>query len=100
MKDLLLKGYTVIDASRIVVGSVSSLMLAEMGADVIKVEQPHYGDSTRQWGPPFIDKDSTYYMSLNRNKRSIAVDLKHSDGKQIIRDLCKKSDIFLQNFPP
>jgi len=81
-KALLLKDYLVVDASRILVGSISSLMLAEMGANVIKVEMPGHGDDTRHWGPPFLEragrmgKDSTYYMSLNRNKRSIEVDFK------------------------
>ena len=96
----LLDGYLVIDASRIVVASLSSLMLAELGAKVIKVEMPGRGDDIRHWGPPFLDssnggKDSTYYMSLNRNKQSITVDLKHELGNQVIRDLITKSDIFL-----
>jgi crotonobetainyl-CoA:carnitine CoA-transferase CaiB-like acyl-CoA transferase len=71
-----------------------------MGAEVIKVEQPVKGDDTRHWGPPFIKGDSTYYMSLNRGKKSLTVNLKAPEGKKIIRDLIKKSDIVIQNFPP
>ena len=85
-KDLLLKGYRVVDASRILVGAHCSMMLADMGADVIKIEQRGVGDETRHWGPPFrgpteATKAATYFMSINRNKRSITVDMKHPDGK-------------------
>ena len=86
----ILEGYRVIDASRILVGAFGSMMLADMGAEVIKIEQLIKGDETRDWGPPFLDtknsekqnqnmrkKDSTYFMSLNRNKKSIAIDLKN-----------------------
>ena len=80
-KKLLLDGYRVIDSSRILVGAFSSLMLADMGAEVIKIEQPGVGDETRKWGPPFKGPDSTYFISINRNKKSITVDLKHEMGK-------------------
>ena len=82
-KKAILDGYRVVDASRILVGSLSSLMLAEMGAEGIKIEQRGKGDDIRHWGPPFIEtkdnskiKDSTYYMCLNRNKMSITLDMK------------------------
>ncbi len=75
-KKRVLEGYRVIDASRILVGSFGSLMLADMGAEVIKIEQPGVGDETRKWGPPFKGPDSTYYISINRNKKSMIVDLK------------------------
>jgi len=66
---MVLKGYRVVDASRILVGSYSSMMLADMGASVIKIEQPGRGDETRHWGPPFMSNGmSTYFMSLNRSK--------------------------------
>ena len=101
-KKAILDGYRVIDASRILVGSISSLMLAEMGAEVIKIEQREKGDDTRHWGPPFIlskddptIKDSTYYMCLNRNKQSITLDMKKQEGKEILNDLAKNSDIFI-----
>lgn len=99
-KPLLLEGYRVIDASRILVGSFCSLMLADMGAEVIKIEMPQGGDETRKWGPPFIGPDSSYFISINRNKKSMTVDLKKEEGKQIIYDLVKKSDIYIENFTP
>ena len=76
------------------------MMLADLGAEVIKIEQPGRGDETRHWGPPFKGKTATYYMSLNRSKKSIAIDLKHEQGRQIVKDLISKSDIFIQNFLP
>lgn len=69
-----------IDASRILVCAFSSLMLADMGAEVIKIEQPLIGDETRKWGPPFKGPDSTYFISINRNKKSVTVDLKKEEG--------------------
>jgi crotonobetainyl-CoA:carnitine CoA-transferase CaiB-like acyl-CoA transferase len=71
------------------------MMLADMGAEVIKIEQPGKGDETRHWGPPFQGKTATYYMSLNRSKKSITVDLKQESGKQIVRDLITQSDVFI-----
>ena len=71
-----------IDASRILVGSYTSMMLADMGAEIIKVEQPGRGDETRHWGPPFVKNGiSTYFMSLNRSKQSICIDLKADKGR-------------------
>lgn len=71
-----------------------------MGADVIKVEQPCGGDETRRWGPPFVHGESSYFLSLNRNKRSIAVDLKTDSGIDIIKKLVAVSDVVLENFLP
>lgn len=96
----ILKGYRVIDASRILVGSFCSMMMADMGAEVIKIELPKGGDETRKWGPPFKGEDSTYFISVNRNKKSITVDLKKEEGKQIVYDLVRQSDIFIENFIP
>lgn len=96
----LLKGYRVIDASRILVGAFGSMMLADLGAEVIKIEQPGMGDETRKWGPPFRGPDSTYFLSINRNKKSMTVDLKSAEGNKIVRDLVSKSDIFMTNFVP
>ncbi len=95
-----LKGYKVIDASRILVGSFSSMMLADMGASVIKVEQPGRGDETRHWGPPFKNGMSTYFMSLNRSKKSICIDLKQKEGVEIMKKLILDSNILIQNFTP
>jgi len=96
----LLAGYRVIDASRILVGSHAAMMCADMGAEVIKIEQRETGDETRHWGPPFRGETSTYFMSLNRNKKSITIDLKQDAGKDIFRDLIKESNVLVENFLP
>jgi len=96
-KNLLLKGMRVVDFSRILVGAYSTMLLADMGAEVIKIESPN-GDETRSWGPPFKNGDSTYYLSINRNKKSIGLDLKKKEGQKIALDLIKKSDILIENF--
>ena len=100
-----LKGIKVIDLSRILAGPWASQMLADFGAQVIKIERPNKGDDTRYWGPPFIkEKTSTqppqaaYFHSTNRNKQSIAIDIQHKTGQQIIKDLVKNSDVFIENF--
>lgn len=92
---MVLKGYKVVDASRILVGSYSTMMLADMGAHVVKVEQPKRGDETRHWGPPFKEGISTYFMSLNRSKQSLTLDLKKDQGREIMYKLIKDSDIFV-----
>jgi succinate---hydroxymethylglutarate CoA-transferase len=74
--------------------------LGDMGAEVIKIEQPGGGDETRRWGPPFVEGESSYFMSINRNKKSVAVNLQSERGLEIIYDLVKKSDIVVQNFLP
>jgi crotonobetainyl-CoA:carnitine CoA-transferase CaiB-like acyl-CoA transferase len=95
-----LNGITVIDFSRVLAGPYCSMCLGDMGADVIKIERPDGGDDTRRFGPPFLDGQSTYFMSINRNKRSIALDLKHPDTKAIINRLLASADIVLENFRP
>ena len=95
-----LHGITVIDFSRVLAGPYCSMCLGDMGADVIKIERPDGGDDTRRFGPPFLDGQSTYFMSINRNKRSIALDLKHPDSKSIINRLLASADIVLENFRP
>lgn len=92
-----LKGIRVLDMSRILVGPYCTMYLADFGADVIKVESLE-GDETRKWGPPFKGPDSTYYLSINRNKKSIAVDVKKPEGRDIIYKLAGISDIFIENF--
>lgn len=100
-----LNGITVLDVSRILAGPTCTQLLGDYGADVIKVERPRAGDDTRKWGPPFVNNDegeesteSAYYLSANRNKRSITVDMSQLKGQQIIRELAQKSDIFIENF--
>ena len=100
-----LEGIKVIDLSRILAGPWASQMLADFGAQVIKIERPNKGDDTRYWGPPFIkEKTSTqppqaaYFHSTNRNKQSIAIDIQHKTGQEIIKDLVKNADVFIENF--
>lgn len=87
----------VLDLSRVLAGPYLTMMLADQGADVIKVEPPA-GDETRTWGPPFIDGESAYFMGVNRNKRSIALDLSTADGQEVIRRLVATSDVIVENF--
>ncbi|MBL4911322.1 MAG: CoA transferase [Alteromonadaceae bacterium] len=101
-----LKNIKVLDLSRILAGPWSTQMLADMGAEVIKIERPQKGDDTRHWGPPFINNDDTnkssvqaaYFHSTNRNKKSLAVDISCSQGQQIIKDLVMQVDVFIENF--
>ncbi|GJL86031.1 MAG: CoA transferase [Micavibrio sp.] len=100
-----LKDIRVLDLSRVLAGPVCTQILGDLGADIIKIEKPNEGDDTRHWGPPFLkDKDgndtteSAYYLSANRNKKSIAVDIKTKEGQEIIHKLLEKSDVLIQNF--
>jgi len=93
-----LEGIRVVDLSRIVVGPYCTMVLGDMGADVIKVEMPGIGDETRMCGPPFAGGESAYYISLNKNKRSLTLDFKKDRGKEILRRLIEKSDVLVENF--
>jgi crotonobetainyl-CoA:carnitine CoA-transferase CaiB-like acyl-CoA transferase len=95
-----LAGVRVLDLSRILAGPLCTLMLADLGADVIKIERPDEGDDTRHWGPPFAGDDAAYFLSLNRNKRSVAVDLGSADGVDVIRELVAGADVLIENFRP
>ena len=95
-----LNGFRVLDLSRILSGPYCTMVLADFGAEVIKVERPDSGDDTRQWGPPFLDGESAYYLSINRNKRSITVDLGQAAGREIIYALVRTSDVAVENFRP
>ncbi len=90
----------VLDMTRALTGPYCTQMLGDMGADIIKVEQPHVGDNSRAWGPPFVGSESTYYLSINRNKRSITLDLRHPDSAEIMRSLVAQCDIVIENFVP
>ncbi|WP_163970242.1 CaiB/BaiF CoA transferase family protein [Oceanobacillus halotolerans] len=94
-----LEGIKVVDLTRILSGPYCTMTLADLGAEVIKVESPT-GDDTRQWGPPFIQEESAYYLSVNRNKKSIVLNLKMEKGKEIFRELVKDSDVVVENFRP
>ena len=95
-----LEGLRVLDLSRVLAGPFCTMMLGDMGAEIIKVEHPKGGDDTRGW-PPFYDGgESTYFQSVNRNKKSLTLDLKAEEGKGIVRQLIEKSDILIQNFRP
>jgi glutaryl-CoA transferase len=96
-----LSGIKVIELARVLAGPYCGMMLADLGADVIKVERPGQGDDLRHWGPPFLgDGQSTYFMSVNRNKRSIAVDLKSPAGSRVFRQLVARCDVLIENFRP
>jgi crotonobetainyl-CoA:carnitine CoA-transferase CaiB-like acyl-CoA transferase len=95
-----LAGVRVLDASRVLAGPFCGQILGDLGADVIKVERPGPGDETRAWGPPFAGSLSAYYLSCNRNKRAIALDLAKPEGAQLLLKVAAKSDILLENFLP
>lgn len=95
----LLDGVRVLDLTRVLAGPYCGMMLADMGAEVIKIELPGRGDDSRKNGP-FVNGESAYYMNLNRNKRGMTLDLKSEEGKRIFKDLVKKSDIVLENYRP
>ena len=95
-----LDGIRVLDLTRALAGPYCTLMLGDHGADVIKVEMPGTGDETREWAPPSIKGISAYYLSINRNKRSVTVDLKNADGKRVLERLIEKCDVVVENFSP
>jgi glutaryl-CoA transferase len=93
-----LDGIRVLDLSRVLAGPYAAMTLGDMGADVIKIEQPGEGDETRGWGPPSAGGESAYYLSINRNKRGITLNLKHEDARRILLDLVRQSDVLIENF--
>lgn len=95
-----LHGIRVLDLTRIIAGPYCTMLLADLGAEVIKIERPHTGDESRKWGPPFLDNsvDSVYFMATNRNKKSVCIDF--SSGADIITDLARKCDVLVENFIP
>ena len=95
-----LDGLTVLDLTRVLSGPYCTMMLADMGARVIKVEQPEKGDDTRAWGPPFQDGESAYFMSINRNKESLTLNLKHAEGRRVLDALIERADVLVENFRP
>ena len=95
-----LAGVRVLDLSRVLAGPYCAMALADMGADIVKVENPKGGDITRAWGPPWAGDESTYYMSANRGKRSIAIDLRDPAGIDVARRLAASCDVVIENFIP
>jgi len=95
-----LSGLRVLDLTRILSGPFATMTLADLGADVVKVEDPARGDDTRQWGPPFQGDEAAYFLSVNRNKRSIALDLKAPEGRRIAERLAASADVLVENFRP
>lgn len=88
----------ILDMSRILAGPWAAQLLGDYGADVVKVERPQCGDDTRQWGPPWLGDESAYFMSTNRNKRSVTIDIALPAGQELIKSLVQKSDVLLENF--
>jgi len=92
-----LSGIKVLDLSRVLAGPLCTMILADLGAEVIKVEPP-WGDETRGWGPPFAKGESAYFLSVNRGKKSLALDLKALEGQEVVRKLAQRADVLVENF--
>jgi crotonobetainyl-CoA:carnitine CoA-transferase CaiB-like acyl-CoA transferase len=95
-----LAGVTVLDLSRVLSGPYCTMLAADMGARVIKIEHPGGGDDTRAWGPPFVEGESAYYLSINRNKESVAIDFKTPGGRAVLDRLIARADVVVENFRP
>jgi crotonobetainyl-CoA:carnitine CoA-transferase CaiB-like acyl-CoA transferase len=95
-----LQGITVLDFTRVLSGPYCTMLLGDLGARVIKIEQPGKGDDTRGWGPPFLSGESAYFLSTNRNKESVTLDLKTPDGLALARELIARADVLVENFRP
>jgi crotonobetainyl-CoA:carnitine CoA-transferase CaiB-like acyl-CoA transferase len=95
-----LDGLTVLDLTRVLSGPYCTMLLADMGARVIKIEQPERGDDTRAWGPPFVRGESAYFLSINRNKESVTLDFKHPEGRRLLGALIARADVLVENFRP
>jgi crotonobetainyl-CoA:carnitine CoA-transferase CaiB-like acyl-CoA transferase len=93
-----LSGVRVVDLSRVLAGPYCTMVLADLGADVVKVERPEGGDETRSWGPPFVGGEAAYYLSVNRGKRSCALDLSQPEGRELALELCAGADAVIENF--
>jgi len=95
-----LDGIRVLDLTRVLAGPYCTMFLGDLGAEVVKVEQPGVGDDTRGWGPPFAGGESAYFLCVNRNKRSVTIDLKSADGIALVRRLAENTDVLIENFRP
>ncbi len=92
--------YRVIDLTRVLAGPFCTMQLADLGAEVIKIENPGTGDDTRAWGPPFLEGESAYFLSINRGKRSVTLNLKTEEGKELLWRLLEQADVLVENFRP
>jgi crotonobetainyl-CoA:carnitine CoA-transferase CaiB-like acyl-CoA transferase len=95
-----LTGLTVLDLTRVLSGPYCTMFLGDMGARVIKIEQPGRGDDTRAWGPPFVNGESAYFLGTNRNKESVTLDFKHPGGRRVLDKLIERADVLIENFRP
>lgn len=95
-----LEGMLVLDLSRALAGPYCTCLLGDLGAEIVKIEQPGIGDETRHWGPPFVDGESAYFLAVNRHKRSVAVDLKATEGHEICLALAARAHVVIENFRP
>ncbi|XP_063780954.1 succinate--hydroxymethylglutarate CoA-transferase isoform X2 [Pseudophryne corroboree] len=95
-----LEGVRILDLTRVLAGPFATMILGDLGADIIKVEKPGSGDDTRSWGPPFVGTESAYFLSVNRNKKSIAVNMKDPKGTKIIQELAQACDVLIENYIP
>ena len=95
-----LAGITVVDLTRALAGPYATMMLADAGAEVIKVERPGKGDDSRGWGPPFVEGESTYFLSVNRSKKSVVLDFKVQEDLEKLKDLIRRADVLVENFRP
>ena len=93
-----LDGLKIIDLTRVLAGPFCTMLLGDMGADIIKIEQPGRGDDTRAWGPPFIGEESAYFLGANRNKRGITLNLKDKLGQGILGEMLQDADVVIDNF--
>jgi crotonobetainyl-CoA:carnitine CoA-transferase CaiB-like acyl-CoA transferase len=93
-----LQGIRILDLSRVLAGPWATQLLGDYGADVVKIERPGGGDDTRRWGPPWLGNESAYFLSTNRNKRSVTIDLACDEGKDLVRALAAKADVLVENF--
>lgn len=93
-----LNGIHVLDLTSYLAGPYCTMILADLGAEVIKVEEPSKGDGSRKWGPPFVNEESVYFMSVNRNKKSVTINLKDKTGIQILKELVREADVFVENY--
>jgi crotonobetainyl-CoA:carnitine CoA-transferase CaiB-like acyl-CoA transferase len=98
MARVLLAGIRVLDLSRVLAGPYCTMLLADLGADVVKVERPGEGDETRTWGPPYAGGEAAYFLSVNRSKRSVAIDLGREEGRALAHRLAADADVVLENF--